>query len=104
MPAPTWRDRLRWRLFPARHCDVPPAPAAFKDCLNCVTEVQLSWRDRLRVFLTGRLVVQARIVTEEKIGRTATNSSAHVLPWKWMERRPPQLYGDQQTKVGAPCD
>lgn len=73
----TWRDRLRFKLLPSRHCSLPEAPAAYKDVLECRTFVGLSWPDRVRVLLTGVLVVHTRTVTENTIGEHVTSSVAY---------------------------
>jgi hypothetical protein len=65
---------------------VPEAPSRFKDCLVSTTIVELSWADRLRVLLTGRLAVGAKTVTEFEIGRCVSASATWVLPWRWLER------------------
>lgn len=85
--APTWKDNLRWKLFPSRHCDLPEAPATYKDVLMCRTWVTLGWIDRLRMVLTGHLLVETRSVTEHKVGNSITRSACYVLPPRWLQRR-----------------
>lgn len=86
---PTWRDRLRGRLFPYRHCHPPEAPGHYLDCITIHTTVGLSWIDRFRVMLTGRLEVTTRTVTENTIGKNVTASESYVLPPLFLERRKP---------------
>ena len=73
----TWRERLRYRLFPNLHCDLPPAPATHLDCLHVTTVVHLSVIDRLRVLASGKLTVQTRTVTENIVGNAVTSSVAY---------------------------
>lgn len=75
----TWRERLRFRLFPARHCGLPVAPAAFKDCVVVQTVVVLSILDRLRVLWSGIVVVETKTVTEHIVGGTVTSSTAYPM-------------------------
>lgn len=72
-----WRDRLRFKLFPSRHCQLPEAPAQFRDCLVVRTVVSLPLIDRLRVLASGRLTVETKTVTEYVVGGTATSSVAY---------------------------
>lgn len=72
----TWRERLRFKLFPSRHCDLPEAPATHKDCLVVRTVVVLGTLDRLRVLWSGRLTVETKTVTENIVGATTTASAA----------------------------
>lgn len=77
----TWRERLRFKLFPSQHCALPQAPAEWKDCVVCTTIVGLSLLDRVRVLISGRLRVQTRTVTEHRVGGTMTESVAYPI-WK----------------------
>lgn len=79
----TWKDRLRYKLFPSRHADLPEAPANFADVLEVRVDVGLDAMDRLRVLLTGKLHVQTRVVCENRVGDTRSNSMAYpVLGFK----------------------
>lgn len=82
----TWRDKLRCKLFPPQHCELPEAPATHKDVLVCKVFSELSMIDRLRVLITGRIKVETRTVTENVIGDTKTNSVFSALPPKWWSR------------------
>ena len=75
---PTWRERIRYRLFPHRHCFAPEAPATYKDCVSIRTVTVLSWADRLRIMLTGRVVTETRTVTEHEVGNSVTNAVTYV--------------------------
>ncbi len=82
----TLKDRIRWRLYPANHCDLPEAPPKYKDVLVCRTGVQLSMLDRLRILVSGKLMVETRTVTENEIGAHITGSVAYPLPPKALDR------------------
>ncbi len=73
-----WRDRVRYKLFPSRGCPLPEAPPHYADVLHVNTLAVLDWPDRLRVLLTGRLVVRTRVVTEHTIGGSIASSVVYV--------------------------
>lgn len=79
----TWREKLRYRLYPSMPCPLPSAPAAFADCVVVTTHVGLDWLDRLRVLVSGKLKVETRTVTENVVGGTVSSSVAYpVLRWE----------------------
>lgn len=80
----SWRDRLRFKLFPSQPCSLPRAPAAWKDVVVVTTVVGLSLPDRLRVLVSGMLKVQTRTVTEHIVGQSMTSSVAYPI---WKENR-----------------
>lgn len=73
----TWRDRLRWKLFPSKLCPLPDADPRYEDVLVVTTMVRLSWPDRLRVLVTGWMLVETRTVTEHRVGGNVTGSVAY---------------------------
>ena len=75
---PTIWERIRWKLFPAKHCFAPEAPADFKDCLTVHTLTKLTFLDRVRVLVTGVIVNTTRTATENEIGRCITASTCHI--------------------------
>jgi len=89
----TWRDRLREKLYPSRWhtVEVPerltprrsnmPLPEGAVVCTTCV---HLDWPDRLRVLVSGLLVVQTKTATEREPGAADTNSGAWPV---WREPR-----------------
>lgn len=85
---PTWRDRLRWKLFPRTHCELPEVPpgTTTKDCITIHTKCGLSIADRIRVLVSGRLEVTTRTVTQNEVGQSITSSACFPLGPKWMER------------------
>lgn len=82
-----WRERLGWRLFPAAHADIPDLPGS-KDGIICHVKCELSFWDRLRVLISGRIEVGVKTATEFPVGKTATNSSISVRPPDWLDRKP----------------
>lgn len=84
---PTWRDRVRRRLFPRKHCFAPEAPGRFKDCITIHTVCVLCFWDRLRILATGRLEVTTRTATENEIGEHVTASECSALPPAFLERK-----------------
>lgn len=73
----TWKERLRWKLFPSRHCSVPEATAQYADCVVTKTVCTLGLLDRLRVLCSGRFVVETKTVTEHIVGATITSIVAY---------------------------
>lgn len=71
-------QKLRDRLFPARHCLTPAAPSEFKDCIHGYAVTKLPFKDRIRVLLTGVVVTSWQTVTEHEIGRSVTNAECWV--------------------------
>lgn len=71
-----WKDRLRFKLFPARYCDAPVRPD-FQDCVVVRTVAVLDVVDRLRVLWSGALIVETKTVTEHVVGATQTASVAY---------------------------
>ena len=82
----TWKDKLRSKLFPAHHLDMPEAPPTHKDVLVCRVTCCLSMLDRIRVLISGRLMVETKTVTENVIGNHITGSLAYPLPIKALDR------------------
>jgi hypothetical protein len=74
----TWRDRMRNKLFPVRHCFAPDAPSNFKDCVTVRAVSTLSWVDRLRILWTGIVVTHVRTVTEHEVGDTRTAAECYA--------------------------
>lgn len=72
-----WRERLWAKLLPTNYCSLPEAPATYQDCVVCRTVVGLSFVDRVRVLLTGYLIVDTKTVTENIVGDTRTSSIAY---------------------------
>lgn len=82
---PTHRERIGWRFFPSRHCDIPDKPG-MRDCVVTRTTTDLSFLDRVRVLISGRIEVQSKTATENVIGDHATNAEFCVRPPSWLSR------------------
>jgi len=82
---PTWIDRLRWKLFPIETCDIPDMPA--KDCLIVRTECRLSLFGRLRMLVSGRILVETKTATENIIGEFETACVCNVKAPVFMDRK-----------------
>lgn len=74
-----WRERLRFKLFPSLPCPLPEAPAYYEGVLEIRTIAVLDWKDRLRVLLTGKLMVETRTVTEHTSGGVISSSVVYPL-------------------------
>jgi len=82
---PQWQEKLGWKLFPSNHIDLPEMPNR-KDGLICHVTVQLSWLDRLRMLISGKLDVTAKTATENVIGANVTATGVSVIPPTWLQR------------------
>lgn len=77
-PNRTWRDWLRYKLFPAKHCFRTETDFEFRDCVIVHSVTKLDWTDRLRVLLTGVVCVTTRTMTEHEVGKATSNSTCHI--------------------------
>ncbi len=82
---PTRLERLGWRFFPSRHCDIPDK-VGMHDAVITVTKAELSFADRLRVLISGRVEVQSKTATENLVGSHETNAVFIVRPPTWLDR------------------
>lgn len=82
---PTRLEKLGWRLFPSNHCDIPDK-IGMHDCVVTITRSELSFMDRLRVLVSGRIEVQSKTATENLVGSHATNAVLIVRPPYWLDR------------------
>lgn len=48
--------------------------------LTTLTTVHLDWRDRLRLILSGSMLVEARSITDVPVRSVLTNSAVGILP------------------------
>lgn len=86
---PTIRTRICWalglhekyddELFEWRYMD-PQEPGFVTSCLHTETHCILDWKDRLRVLLTGHILVDVWTKTDVAIGRSKSRSAIAVLP------------------------
>lgn len=83
-----WKDKLRFKLFPVRNCELPPAPHSHLDVLTVNTVVKLPFVDRIRLLVSGEMRVDTKTVTQNEIGEHVTGSSCYVLPIKILNKQP----------------
>jgi hypothetical protein len=83
---PQWQERLGWRLFPSNHIDSPEMQNA-RDVFVCKTVANLSFIDRLRVLISGKILVTTKTTTENVIGENITASGVTVLPPPYLDRK-----------------
>lgn len=76
----TRKRKFTDRFFPAQYCELPEAPATFKDCLCVDTIVVVDWTDRLRLLVSGRLMVKHKVICENEVGSNVVASVFYVLP------------------------
>lgn len=70
-----WLRRLGWKLLPPTRLNHDaPWPSDCGDVIRVTTEVHLGLKDRLRVFIQGRLLVESITFTEHKAGRCESSS------------------------------
>lgn len=72
-------QRLLLRMFPRNYCELPEAPASYKDVLTCNVTVSLSFVSRLKVLVTGKVRVETKTVCENVIGNYITKSTAYPV-------------------------
>lgn len=71
---------LCW-LFPTRrYFPIKVTPPGFNGCIMNWVGVQLNWKDRLRVLVSGRLQVGSRIYTDFLVVATEADSTHYVEP------------------------
>lgn len=80
-------ERFLWRLYPQKAVEWPKQWRDDMDGLYIGTVVQLSFADRLRVLVSGRLRVTTTTVTEGKLGKHHTFSTASPEPPMWKSER-----------------
>ena len=81
---PTWREKIGMLLFPAgSHLDWPELEGS-KDGHLTRVRCELSFLDRLRVFLTGRCTVEIKVKTLNFLGEHRAASHFKVDPPKFL--------------------
>lgn len=83
----TWKHRLRLKLFPPNYPDCPRAPENYKDVLHQNSVVELSFLDRIRILISGRIAIKSQTVTENLIGKCTGKVTVFVLPPEWADSR-----------------
>jgi hypothetical protein len=87
-----WKDKLRVKLFPPEHCPLPEAPPTHQDVIHMNCYGELSILDRLRILITGRVKVEAKIVCQNIVGDTVPLTKINPLPPKWADPDYRQLH------------
>lgn len=88
-PKTTWRDRLRWKLFPAQYRPYEDLPDGFEDAIYINVTTCFSWVDRIRILFSGRILSNLVVPCEKAPGKTMSSALTHVLPIKALEWRQP---------------
>ena len=76
------------RLFPQNHTDIPDSsklPFQVKDVIVQYVECELSFIDRIRCLISGRISVVTKTSTEGVIGRNRTASGISVRPPEFLD-------------------
>ncbi len=83
IPKASWRRRLGWKILPPGRfspIEVPhPLPDDFEDVLIINSDVHLSFKDRLRVLLSGRLHLRSITLMEHSPGNCDTQSEVSTV-------------------------
>jgi hypothetical protein len=74
-----WQKFVR-RCFPYYAPEWPPHLFKYTDGVRHEIVATISWRDRIRILLSGRIEVQVLTGTENKIGANESASRVNVLP------------------------
>ena len=77
---PTFLERIGWKLFPHPMPEDADPENKFKDMIIVKTYWRPSIFDRLRLLVSGRLVVETRAATENVIGNHNAVSTVRVAP------------------------
>ena len=77
---PPLRRRIGCSLFPARWPETPSLCVPKADMIMTRTYWEPSIVDRLRLLVSGRLVVETRTATEHEPGQTASAAEVNVQP------------------------
>jgi hypothetical protein len=90
-PRPLWKRWLQQRFFPQQRLrpldefeEQDPTWASSE--VSCGMYVAVSWDDRLRVLLAGRVHCEMRLRTDVPVGRTSSRGLFMVQPPKFLER------------------
>lgn len=85
-PRAGWK-RLLTRLWPRQRFETPESIDGFAPGYSVVqTVVHVSWRDRLRVLVSGRCDVEAHVYTETTLRRVYALGNFTVRPPAFLER------------------
>lgn len=96
-PGLTWRERLCRRWFPSTSRLPPTIRARFEEqrrdvglphMLYIHATTWFSWRDRLRVLLSGRVMSVVVVATQNPVGMHLVETQAYPLPPKLLAGHP----------------
>lgn len=79
---PTFREKIGHKLFPSKMPEYPtnhPQPS-YADALIIKSTIHLSFVDRLRALVSGKVRLETRTVTENVLGVHTTASVGYVEP------------------------
>ena len=83
---PFWR-RLTLKLFPKTQCPRPESPDfASVGMLIQRSQVTVTWDDRIRILLSGKILLETMTSTEFDVGRTTSVGVMSVPPPRWWPR------------------
>ena len=78
---PTLWERLGFReCYAPRPPEMEEAPGWSESWFIVVTRVHLDWKDRLRLLISGNLMIDHAIKTDVPIARSQATSAISVLP------------------------
>jgi hypothetical protein len=83
---PNWQDKIQRALFPSGPYVETPELEGGKDGLCSYVNIDLSFADRIRAFVSGRIQVISKTTTENVIGRCVTIASTTIKPPKFLDR------------------
>jgi hypothetical protein len=90
---PTWREKVGFKLFPSKHVEAPTPKwkELSGDCLVIGTVSVLSWADRLRVLISGRVHTHSKTITQYSIGMNVTAAETFIEPPAWLTGKPKEI-------------
>ena len=75
---PNLWDRLRWKLFP--RASRPEVAGDARTYITTDVRVDVDWFDRLRLLVSGRILVQLRTYTDVEVKQAQSVSVFSVEP------------------------
>lgn len=87
---PTLLERIGHKLFPQPFPNYPedaPIDHITRDCVVTRVDTDISIIDRLRILVSGRVQMEARVNTENIVGSTTTAATFSVKPPRFLERK-----------------
>lgn len=76
MPTPlTWSQRAMQRLFPKHYVEYSDEPR-----MSSYVHIRFDWVDRLRVLVSGYVLVETRTKTDVEVSYASSKSAVSVMP------------------------